>query len=904
MRTCSSAPRESIDRPWRLAYAPGMASPSLSMVLSRHRQSTMRLGRMIILAFVVLAPSLVHAAKLTEPVIAVEPDAGQMALLGANDLRVYWARMTGRLLPVVPVSADTRLSDLPDGSFVLGRTTAHPVLRALPPATLAVTAAELGDEGFKLKTVVGETGRVTLIAANDERGVMYGAYGFLERAGVWFFVEHDVVPERVDPATVTLDVVEKPWLATRGALPWSNFPASPLAWDRADYLRYVDQMVKQRFNLLLFHVYREEPYLRFTYRGHAHEVLHGDVFGPLWKSKRTPLASELPHGIGALFADPVFGTRAATDATDDESSFRRSSAMLRDAFDYAKQRGMRVVMGFEINDLTDDVKPLVPESARFQGTDLLDPFSDGAREILELRIRSVVETYPQVDAVMFWQPETIFMVDPPLGRSAAFDAFYARHRAAFMQDPPPATDAAASTQFDLRVRRAVWTAAFFQAAVEVMARVAPGKKAIIGGWGGAMNPRGQLLGSIEGLDRLLPKSVVFTYLTGFFGHANVSPLFGSVVDREKWPMSWFESDNALWFPQPNVARTDAQLVTARKYGATGWAGIHWRTRSIEKAVSFAARKLWSAQLTPAAFYQQFVRAEFGGGADMAAALTRLDAASRYVDSAEWTGYGPGLSTGALPDEQRTALLEAIAVVGRHHADGERAERLADLQSELALTRALDATGSAVQEVLAALAAAKDDNPVPPEKRQRIAAAAAALRATPLDAAFVAGASRARVKEHVGALLGLAVMGEPSLRELVALADARSGTAAPPSASPSGGSPTFTPHSFLWSRSTRYDTGAAVPVEAIIATTEPVTATLKYRTLGGEPYASVPMQQRRGSAYTADIPAEALTGEVVEYFVDVASARTGQPIPALRYPTTAPALPAWIAPRKAAATATK
>lgn len=840
---------------------------------------------------------LAHGAAYPEPVILVEPGAGPMINDAARDLRIYWQRMTGRLMPRVVASEQTRIEDLPDGSFVLGRLDRHPVLKSLPPTDLDVASADLGEEGYTLKTVARPSGRVTVVAANSERGVMYGAYGLLEHVGVRFFLEHDTVPDLTQDAPVlSLDRVERPSLSKRGALPWSNFLASPLVWDRGDYYRYIDQLAKQKYNLLLFHVYSKEPYLRFEYDGQEHDVLHGDHFKWSWEDKKTPPMSELPYGVGLFFNGPAFGSQSWLQADTSTESFENVSSLLGDAFRYAKRRGMKIGLGLEVGSLPDDVLERLPPSAYFAGTDIIDPLSETVREILELRIRNLIETYPEVDYVTFWQPEAIFLLDVPLGKSSRFDEFYEEHRKKFMQAPPRPGKPEKQRLFDRRVRTAVWTAAYFKTAVEVLAEVAPDKTPVIAGWGGSFTARGQLLGSIEGLDLVLPKNVVFTYLTSFFGNARVSPLFGNVKGREKWPLSWFESDNALWLPQPNVHRTERQLESAKKHGATGWAGIHWRTKATEKAVSYASRRLWTEDLSPEAFYLDYAERDLGAGPEVANALGRFDDDARFIASPEWLGYRRRAPTGVVSEKRRAALAGASAALERHRASGEQRERLNDLRDEFEGERAVDQIGQAVESTLPILAELeKSEDPPTPEQEERLAAAIANLRDVPMESLFRSAADRVRVKEHLGLLMSLSASGHASWRKLVLEAEAKLSDAEPEPVSAGTRTTAFEPHTFLWSRSPVYEVGKPAPIEAIVATQQSVKAVLRYRELGTEDYSEVPMEKVAAASYRAPLPASALQGSIVEYFIDVRDATTGEAIPSLRHPTTAPERPLWMSP---------
>jgi hypothetical protein len=225
------------------------------------------------------------------------------------------------------------------------------------------------------------------------------------------------------------------------------------------------------------------------------------------------------------------------------------------------------------------------------------------------------------------------------------------------------------------------------------------------------------------------------------------------------------------------------------------------------------------------------------------------------------------------------------------ASGQDAEHLRDLRNELEGTRDLDRIGVAVQQTTAALADVAPDDALTVDQKEKLAASLATLRAAPLEDLFRSAADRARVKEHMGLLISLAAAGYDSWRDLVVKATARAPGADEPL--PATTSSTFAPRTFLWSQSPIYDVGKPAAIEAIVATSEPVTATLEYRRLGEDAYAEVPMQRGFGASFSAAVPSDILQGDVIEYFVEVRHATSGETIPALRYPTTAPLRPLWM-----------
>lgn len=849
---------------------------------------------LVLLAFVLGGPFAARAAAATPeakptlegPAIVVDANADGMAQDGARDFRVYWYRMTGALLPIVPATKDLASAGVPGGSFVLGRLDVNPVVEALQEqGKLGLGGATLGPEGFKLETIPSASGTVTVVAASTGRGVMYGGYELLERYGVRFFTERDTVPDlRGKVPRLELDEIEEPRLAVRGSLPWSNFIASPYVWDLADYYRYIDQMAKQKFNLLMFHVYKEEPYLRFTHRETSHPVRRGNASAGRWHEKTG--IEQMPLGLQRFYRAPVFGSEALVDAKTDSEAFERASAMLRRMMAYAHRRGIQVCMGFEVGLHPPEIRAVVPKEAWLDEQHLLDPTGAPAREILEIQIRNLVETYPDVDYVAFWQPESVFRFQLPEGKSEGFDRFVRTHEAKFSYELERAKKPHERKRAEQRIRMNLWTAAYFLRAISILKKVAPEKVPVIAGWGGSMGYSGQLVGALEGLDAILPKNVVLSYLTGLYGLMNVAPVLGEIQGRPKWPISWFEGDYALWYPSYNVHLMDRQLESGARRGVTGFIGIHWRTQNIERSASYVARKLWSDGWTPETFYRDYARTELGDEA-LAEALTRLDKETRFVGSPEWSGYKEGQPMGAVSDRHREALNETLAFLeGRTVPGALEQERLELLRNEMRATKTLDEIGQTMRRVYPS----KKQKIEPQELEQARRAALPELRRERMREALEQSANRTFVKEHLGLLIGLSG-GHARLREVTAQIEKETGSPArPEDAKPRD--VRIVPHTFLWARSPVYEKGKPAVVEAIVATAEPVQAVLRYRKIGEKEFASVPMEQGWETSFRGMLPESALQGDVVEYFVEVSSP-DGRVLPELRYPRSVETV--WMEP---------
>jgi alpha-glucuronidase len=116
-----------------------------------------------------LQGALAHTSTL------VGPTQGASALAAEAELERGLTGITGR--------APARSQTLRDGAILLATPASH-------PGVLPVSLAGLGDEGYAIRTSRIEGKTVTLIAANKDIGLLYGAFALLRLAGTGADLAH------------------------------------------------------------------------------------------------------------------------------------------------------------------------------------------------------------------------------------------------------------------------------------------------------------------------------------------------------------------------------------------------------------------------------------------------------------------------------------------------------------------------------------------------------------------------------------------------------------------------------------------------------------------------------------------------------------------------------------------
>jgi hypothetical protein len=423
----------------------------------------------------------------------------------------------------------------------------------------------------------GKAPRVGLTGATPQ-ALLYAVFDFLERQGGFFGLDGPAYP--LEPLhALHLPPAGHPWraqprLMVRGLVPWPDFLNCVTVYNREDWRAYLEAMVRMRFNTLGVHVYSgerqwAESFLSFEYAGAGHLAYTDTSATNRWGylPERT---SRFGMGSADFFADEVFGGEATTQARSCWDAEELAEQLWREAFQYAKQLGIRTGVGFEPYQIPDEIYSAAPPEAHYMPTDpklpgpRIDPESVAAKDILETRLARLLEAYPTVDYVWLWEDEQMN---------------WASQRA----DTPLSVTP-------------------FKQAYHFLRRHAPEKRLVISGWGGVVRHFGYF-------HKALPEEIIFSSLNDNLGWDAVNEAYGKLEGRERWPIPWLEDDPAMWLPQFHVARFVRDMDLAEQYGCQGLLGIHWRHRIMDVDAGFQSRYSWNKELTPAKFFQAFASAQ-------------------------------------------------------------------------------------------------------------------------------------------------------------------------------------------------------------------------------------------------------------------------------------------------------
>jgi hypothetical protein len=422
---------------------------------------------------------------------------------------------------------------------------------------------------------IAASGQDATLCAVNEQALLYAVFDFLERQGLVFGIDGTTVPIDL-PAPLQLPLDGQRWtgsprFAVRGLLPWPDFLNCISVYNEEDFRAYFAAMLRMRFNMFGMHVYTQndpnpmaESYLSFEFAGSGHRAALEDTTMRSWGylPQRT---STYSMDAAQFFDTDTFGADATRLAADNWDIAARTTVMMRSAFSFAGDLGIRTGIGFEPYQNPAEINRALPPEALSHPNGFIE--STTARDLLERRLADLLERYPMVNYVWLWQDE--------------------------------------NANWESREKNIPLSVTPFVQAHNFLKRNAPDKQLVVAGWGGVTR-------HFQSLHQRLPEDIVFSALSDSLGWDPVNEAFGKLGSRERWPISWLEDDPSMWFPQFRASRFQMDLNRAQNFGCQGVLGIHWRHRIVDPTATYLARASWDSNLAVSKHYRNFCAAQASG----------------------------------------------------------------------------------------------------------------------------------------------------------------------------------------------------------------------------------------------------------------------------------------------------
>jgi hypothetical protein len=571
------------------------------------------------------------------PVILIAANAHPLVQLAATEYQRYLHSLFGLQIAIQTLDTAHDPADesrLPDGASIIGEIG--------DPALVAVvetwhTLPKLSDQGFLLQSRTRHDRRALLIAGGSPVATLWAMYELVARYGVRYEMLGDVLPPPAAFTWLTLDERFEPVFRVRGLSPKNNLPESAASWDLPDYYRYINQMVKLRFNLFTWRMREWGPWLQYAFKDYR--KTRADLF----YGYRYPL-DETSIGLEHFAGETEFYPRPFQAAQDDADRFRIARDLLYKVLHYARSRGLQVALALELTDLPTDLKEKINEwipgepvlagnwaNAHYSRTPLVEYGVNPQRikwqnwahpliqELAETRIRALVDTFPDADFYLMEQTEHVASI-VGFERSLDYldDYYQIRNRLdreAMLRHAERYDFLAQQNRYEATLEGELEFLFFYDQLIE--RRRAFSKTHLPAACVG-MTTGFVMQEYFSILPAVLRAGTVVQAILEYGLHRtaqridSLAPLQQS--DIRTWLFSTFQDDNNMWLPQVCIKSLAAVAQAAHRYGAEGLNIQHWEVRPYEMHTRYLARLGWEPQLTPDAFYDEELTRIFGAAA--------------------------------------------------------------------------------------------------------------------------------------------------------------------------------------------------------------------------------------------------------------------------------------------------
>ena len=270
-------------------------------------------------------------------------------------------------------------------------------------ATTQTAFPKLTDQGLVLRSTKLD-GRPALIAGGGSpQATLWAVYDLVERWGVRYLIDRDVLPDRAVFKLPELDVVMEPVFRVRAHPSIQDYAPSGESWGIADFRPLIDQLAKMKFNRLNVLAFGYQPYLDWRLKGVRRRS------ASLWYDYHYPITADI---IGReLFDDrqEFWNPDLPFNASYDEL-MAAGIQQMHNLLGYAHQRGMETAVYAPTTDFPPEFAPLLKGAVK-SGQLTIRPGPDtpvNDPELFELStavMRATLNTYPEADYVTLVMPE-------------------------------------------------------------------------------------------------------------------------------------------------------------------------------------------------------------------------------------------------------------------------------------------------------------------------------------------------------------------------------------------------------------------------------------------------------------------------------------------------------------------
>lgn len=519
-----------------------------------------------------------------------------------------------------------QLNDRNETSLYAAQELEHFLQMVLPEA-VAIDAPD-GDRVIELRVQPAQAHEVEIthqvcrcaISGQSPQALLHGVYHFLERVGYTFTATGPVAPDEVKAWPDDFELQTSPLIKQRGIRQHINFPMDISCLPLNQARQYVRNLARLKMNAITFHLYPNQGWLRFEYKGcrigmDDHTTLYYSQHHPTSKQPLVAMQSQSRQTWFIPELEPHYRTERQQETLRD---------WLRAVMETATLCGMTVIGSIE------SISPAWDKQLT-EGTQT--PTPELYAEITAELALAVIEHYPQIDQIEIISAENESSWCEALSLEEAL-ALVQKDFAIPADQWPRHVESVPGEGPDQRAGRMLVSAARqMQVQARAIELLREGQRARrLGGRSIATALYTTLFQTVNCLgpivEHTLPADVAFALLPAYSARrvarnvelANLSP---QVMERTRL-YSWCEFDGLMYLFQNECQGLYDCIQQATRDQGLGRVPAallcnHWRTAENELAITYLGQVAYSG-MTPDEFYGRYFCAL--AGKDAAALLSQ------------------------------------------------------------------------------------------------------------------------------------------------------------------------------------------------------------------------------------------------------------------------------------------
>ena len=506
-------------------------------------------------------------------------------------------------------------------------------------------------DGFFLKTIKTHPS-VLVVGGKLPRGTLFGVYELVERWGVRFSLSEVILPETPGKLRVEqFDEKIEPAYAMRAMRPLNNLAEGSAPWSLADFQQFIDHMARLKYNTYTFAIMPSGPWLDYEFRGVKRPA--GDIFYG-WRVNITDdfVGRKLFPGETEFYS-PVLAK-----ARNDEERKQLGIGLVRAIIDHCRERGLMSMLTSPLIEpptlfkhrMNDWATLPLPDPKNFPGAHFfatpVEEFGTNpqyaawmnvkepvVKELTELRVKTLIDTYPRADYYYMWISEQragvvdyreVFQeLDEQYHFTPGFDLNKEINN--------PGNYAYGLSRFQDQMKGDLFVLYLFDQVFRkdriLEKTVKPDARIAMAGVMPALWPL---------VAKMLPRSMIFGDWLEYGTHATADHIDEIVpVLKAKVPTTLeigLQDDNTMWFPQVNVESQEKIIRSTAPLDLLGYVVAIWQVRQADLNAAYLARGSWHPQITASDFYQDYLPKLVGSKAapEFERAMRSLERTDRYV----------------------------------------------------------------------------------------------------------------------------------------------------------------------------------------------------------------------------------------------------------------------------------